>query len=94
MTSFATATSLTYAYGWKAAVIAYPIAAFVGLSRLSDDAHWGSDVVAGTFVGVFMARACFYELDEKGKVTASQSQLDYFPIFEPAKSGFGLVYMF
>ncbi|MGZ3690936.1 MAG: phosphatase PAP2 family protein, partial [Pseudobdellovibrio sp.] len=56
--SFATATSLTYAYGYKAALIAYPIAALVGLSRMADDMHWASDVVGGAFWGVLMARAC------------------------------------
>lgn len=58
--AFTTATSLTYAYGWKAAAVAYPIATFVGLSRMADDAHWFSDVVAGAFVGVWMGRASFY----------------------------------
>lgn len=93
-TSFATATSLTYAYGWKAAIIAYPVAAFVGLSRLSDDAHWGSDVVAGAFLGVFMARSCFYKLDDKDKIAGEIRQIEYFPIIEPGKSGLGLVYVF
>lgn len=56
-TAFATATSLTYAYGWKAGVLAYPLAAFVGASRMADDMHWLSDVVAGSFVGIIIARA-------------------------------------
>lgn len=59
-TTFATATSLTYAYGWKAGVLAYPLAAFTAASRWADDAHWLSDTVAGAFLGVFCARAAFY----------------------------------
>ena len=55
--SFATATSLTYAYGYKAGLIAYPVATLVGLSRMSDNMHWVSDVVGGAFVGFIMARA-------------------------------------
>ncbi|MCC2679759.1 MAG: hypothetical protein K0R29_2335 [Pseudobdellovibrio sp.] len=56
-TAFATATSLTYAYGWKAGFVAYPLAAFVGASRMADDMHWLSDVVAGAFVGIIIGRA-------------------------------------
>lgn len=56
-TTFASATSLTYFYGWKAAVPAYSVAVITGLSRLSDDAHWLSDTVAGAFIGIFWGRA-------------------------------------
>ena len=56
-TAFATATALTYAYGWKAAAVAYPLAVFVAAARLSDDAHWASDVVGGAFLGTLVARA-------------------------------------
>lgn len=60
-TAFATATSLTYAYGWKAGLITYPVAAMVGASRMADDMHWLSDVVAGAFLGVMIGRATFSE---------------------------------
>ncbi len=60
-TAFATATSLTYAYGFKAAVVAYPVALTVALSRMADDVHWFSDVVAGAFIGMWMGRASSYE---------------------------------
>ena len=56
-TAFATATSLSYVYGWQAAWIAYPIAAMVGASRMADDMHWISDVVGGAFLGVIVGRA-------------------------------------
>ncbi len=56
-TTFASATSLAYAYGWKAGVPAYLLAAFTGVTRMSDDAHWFSDTVAGAAVGIFWARA-------------------------------------
>ena len=58
-TAFATATSLTYAYGWKAGLISYPLAVLVGASRMADDMHWISDVVAGAFVGVIIGRATY-----------------------------------
>lgn len=56
-TTFATATSLTYSYGLKAAIPAYMAATLTAASRWADDAHWLSDTVAGAFVGIFWARA-------------------------------------
>ncbi|MGE3974944.1 MAG: phosphatase PAP2 family protein [Bdellovibrionales bacterium] len=56
-TTFATATSLAYSYGWAAAVPAYMLAGFTAATRWSDDAHWFSDTVAGAFVGIFWGRA-------------------------------------
>ena len=108
MTSFLTATSLTYGYGWKAGLIAYPVAVYVGLSRLADDAHWGSDVVGGAVIGILMARACFYELNaaqatanlnepsahQSIEPSAQSAQLQFFPNFQPASSGIELVYSF
>ncbi len=56
-TIFTTATSLAYAYGWKVAVPAYVLATFVALTRVSDDAHWLSDTIAGATIGIFWGRA-------------------------------------
>lgn len=89
--AFTTATSLTYAYGWKAAVVAYPLATFVGLSRMSDDVHWGSDVVAGAFIGFWAARASYYstfEIEEK----ASNSV--FIPVVSPDQLGVSWVYQY
>ncbi len=55
--SFATATSLAYAYGPLVGVPAFALASFVGASRISDDAHWLSDTVLGATLGIFWARA-------------------------------------
>lgn len=88
--AFTTATSLTYAYGWKAAVIAYPLATFVGISRVADEAHWLSDVTAGAFVGIWMGRAFFYDAQ---KVPSSENnssrnfQWQIFPVLENDQSG-------
>lgn len=89
-TAFATATSLTYSYGWKAAVVSYPIAALVGASRLADDAHWGSDVVAGAFVGIIMGRACAQ--DET--VVGPTNQAHWAPIINPDFGGLNYLYSF
>jgi len=36
--------------------VAYPVAALVGWSRVQDDEHWASDVVAGAALGFWTAR--------------------------------------
>jgi hypothetical protein len=59
-----TATQLAMAYGWQAGLVAFPIAAFTGATRLSDDAHWFSDTVAGAFLGYLVGRATFYDSGE------------------------------
>ncbi len=89
-TSFASATSLAYSYGWKAAVVAYPLAAFVGASRLADNAHWASDVVAGAFVGIIMARATVS--DETVPNSVNQARL--VPIISPEFNGLNYSYSF
>jgi hypothetical protein len=66
-TAFATATALTYSYGWKAGIWAYPLATFVGMSRMADDMHWFSDTVSGAFIGLWMGRASSYSTDEASK---------------------------
>ena len=69
-------------------MIAYPVAAFVGLSRLSDDMHWASDVVAGAFVGIIMGRATSSEYE------SHQSHLSWTPVLGPEFSGLNLLYSF
>jgi hypothetical protein len=66
-TTFATATSLSYAYGWKAGVVAYPLAVLTGLSRISSDSHWFSDTVGGAFIGIWAARAAFLDSDPRAE---------------------------
>ena len=56
-TAFTSATSLTYAYGWKAAVPGYLLATMVAMSRINDNAHWLSDTIAGATIGIFWGRA-------------------------------------
>ena len=86
-TAFTTATALTYAYGWKAAFVAYPIAAFVGLSRLSDNVHWGSDVIGGAFIGYWAARASYYSKEDAHNLSKSKS-ITHFQWIPAANSEF------
>jgi membrane-associated phospholipid phosphatase len=80
--AFASATALSYAYGWKAAVIMFPVATFVGLSRMADDEHWLSDVVGGTFLGFYCGRSAYY-----GDSRASAARSMWLPLFERDRAG-------
>jgi len=53
---FSVATVVAAMYDWdlKIAIPAYTLATFVGLSRLDDDAHWGSDISAGATLGILV----------------------------------------
>jgi len=55
--AFAMATVLQDHFGWKAGVPAYLAAAWVGASRIQDDRHFVSDVVAGAVVGLTAGRS-------------------------------------
>ncbi len=57
--SFCSATNLAISYGFWAAIPAYGMAVMTGLSRLADDAHWFSDIVAGAAIGTLFGRAAF-----------------------------------
>jgi membrane-associated phospholipid phosphatase len=43
-------------YGWKAGVPAYLLAGVMGASRINQDKHWFSDVVAGAALGYVVGR--------------------------------------
>jgi hypothetical protein len=55
--TFGNATVLAEYYGWKAAVPAYLVAMFVGWSRIEDNSHFVSDVVAGAAIGCIYGHA-------------------------------------
>lgn len=55
--AFASAGSLSYAYGAKAAIPSYLFATTTMLARLQDNKHWLSDVVVATSIGVYWARS-------------------------------------
>lgn len=60
-------------YGWKAGVPAFLLAAGVGASRLSDDVHWASDVVAGATLGIWMG----YAYSSESTIMSKSSQLPF-----------------
>jgi membrane-associated phospholipid phosphatase len=54
--AFTLATVVDRHYGWKIGVPAYLFATGVGISRLQQNAHWLSDVVAGSALGYIVGR--------------------------------------
>jgi membrane-associated phospholipid phosphatase len=55
--AFALATVVERHYGWKTGVPAYLLAGLIGASRLQQDKHCLSDVVAGATLGYIVGRA-------------------------------------
>jgi membrane-associated phospholipid phosphatase len=55
--TFAAATVLQQHLGWKAAVPTYLVASYVAMSRLHDNRHFASDVVAGATEGIIIGRS-------------------------------------
>ena len=55
--TFAAATVLQQHLSWKWAVPTYLTASYVAMSRLVDDRHWASDVVAGATEGIIIGRS-------------------------------------
>jgi membrane-associated phospholipid phosphatase len=53
----ATAMVLQRHFGWKAGVPAALVASYVGVSRLSENKHYASDVIFGTALGIVAGRS-------------------------------------
>ncbi len=76
---FTTATVFASLYKDKkwVAPVAYSIATLVGLSRIHDNAHWTSDVLAGAAIG-FLAAKCSIRI-----YRWTASKLHFLPYFNP-----------
>ncbi|WP_347158931.1 phosphatase PAP2 family protein [Pontibacter chitinilyticus] len=63
--AFAMATSLATVYSDRqyVAPIAYGVATLVGMSRINDNAHWATDVMAGAAIGYLSAKGVNYLYD-------------------------------
>lgn len=82
--AFATAGALSYAYGWKAGIPAYTIASAIALSRISESAHWLSDITSGIALGSFWARASYLTRAEPN------TAINWMPV--PTYDGLGIYY--
>ncbi|WP_205499679.1 phosphatase PAP2 family protein [Rufibacter psychrotolerans] len=70
--AFAAATAIASVYRDSRWVpqVAYGVATLVGLSRIHDNKHWASDVLAGAAVGYLTGKATFWGYHQlKGKLT-------------------------
>ena len=54
--AFALASVVEAHYGWKIGVPSYLLAGLMGVSRIHQDKHWLSDVVAGAALGTIVGR--------------------------------------
>ncbi len=58
--TFTAATILQQHLGYKAAIPTYLIASYVAMSRLHDNRHYASDVIAGAATGIIIGRSVTY----------------------------------
>jgi hypothetical protein len=94
----ASAIVLQEFYGWKAGVPMFLLTALTAASRMSVDAHWFSDTVAGAGVGVLIGHAfsrSHLDLLEKKRDEASKvarvSRPMILPVFSPGGGGLAVV---
>jgi hypothetical protein len=91
--AFTLATVAQKHYGWKVGVPAYLLAATMGASRIKQDKHWFSDVVAGATLGYIGGRTVVRvnggPLKKGGGTTVSVA-----PIVSPRMAGFRLGVVF
>jgi membrane-associated phospholipid phosphatase len=76
--SFSTATMIFLHTGrkWWVAVLGYSAASAVGISRMQQQKHWASDVVAGAMVGTATAQFIY---NQQQKRRAQQQRLKPLP---------------
>jgi len=74
--AFATAESLSYAYGWWVGVPMNALAITIAAGRISENAHWLSDVAAGAALGIFWAHAS----NNADKLEASPTAWQWMPV--------------
>jgi len=90
-TAFTTATIFASVYKDKkwVAPFAYGMATMVGLSRVYDNAHWASDVMAGAAVGFLSAKTMLL-IDKK----LSNHHIHFYPQVGFKNAGAAMVYHF
>jgi membrane-associated phospholipid phosphatase len=78
--SFALAAVVERHYGWKLGVPAYLVAGLVGASRIQQDKHYLSDVVAGAALGYVVGRTVVRVNSRPLEGAAHAASLDVAPI--------------
>lgn len=70
--TFAAAGVATRHFGWRRGALAYAAASYVALSRVHDNRHYLSDVVAGATMGIMAGRAVVGRPDHRWSVLTSR----------------------
>jgi len=86
-TAFSLASVANHHYGWKVGVPMYALAAGIGLSRVEQDRHHLSDVIAGATLGIIVGRSVT-RLD--GERPARKRFVSVAPATDPRGQGIGL----
>lgn len=86
-TAFAWATVANAHYGWKAGVPSYLAASAIGLSRITNDKHHLSDVVAGATIGLITGRTV---VRTNGAPRGRQRVFNLHPMTDAQGTGVGM----
>jgi membrane-associated phospholipid phosphatase len=86
-TAFAWATVANAHYGWKAGVPSYLAASAIGLSRVTNDRHHLSDVLAGATIGIVTGRTV---VRTNGAPVGRQRVFNLHPMTDAQGTGVGL----
>jgi membrane-associated phospholipid phosphatase len=86
-TAFSLAGVASHHYGWKVGVPMYALAAGIGLTRIEQDRHHLSDVIAGATLGFVVGRSVT-RLD--GERPAKKRFVSVGPATDPHGQGIGL----
>jgi hypothetical protein len=90
-TSFTYATILSHYYGLHAAIPAYAMAAFIGLSRVEKNAHNLSDVIAGMTLGYIVGRTVVHK---DGDREDEELRFSWQPTVVPGGGGVSFAFSF
>jgi membrane-associated phospholipid phosphatase len=85
--AFALATVAEKHFGWKVGVPAYLAAGAVGFSRLSNNKHYLTDVLAGATLGVVVGRTVVHK---NGEPVGRHKTFSLAPVTDAQGTGFGL----
>jgi membrane-associated phospholipid phosphatase len=86
-TAFALATVADRHYGWKVAVPSYLAASAIALSRISNNKHHLTDILAGATIGVISARTV---VRVNGETRGRQRRFALGPMTDPQGGGVGV----
>jgi len=92
ITIFGTATVIAEMYKktvWVP-ILSYTAASLCGLSRITEDTHWLSDVFVGAVLGYAIGK---YVVKKRNRLS-SDRQLTFYPVANPHQMGIGLQYLF